>query len=36
MLPMKQLKELSEKGINKKKGLEDEQIAQIRKKHDIK
>ena len=36
MLPMKQLKELSEKGISKKKGLEEDQVAQIRKKHDIK
>jgi poly(A) polymerase/tRNA nucleotidyltransferase (CCA-adding enzyme) len=36
MLPMKQLQELAEKGINKKKDLEDEQVAEIRKKHSIK
>ncbi len=35
MLPMKHLKELSEKGISKKKDLEDVQVAEIRKKHDI-
>ena len=35
MLPMKQLKDLAEKGIIKKKDLEDNQIAEIRKKHDI-
>ncbi len=36
MLPMKQLKDLANKGLNKKKDMEDEQIALIRKKHDIK
>lgn len=36
MLPMKQLKELAEKGIVKKKDLEDSQIGEIRKKHNIK
>lgn len=35
VLPMKQLKEASEKGVNKKKELEEEQTAQIRKKHEI-
>jgi poly(A) polymerase/tRNA nucleotidyltransferase (CCA-adding enzyme) len=36
MLPMKQLNDLAEKGIIKKKDLEDDQIAEIRKKHSIK
>ncbi|MEI6042108.1 MAG: CCA tRNA nucleotidyltransferase [bacterium] len=35
MFPMKQLKELSEKGVLRKKDLENEQIEEIRKKHDI-
>ena len=35
LLPMKQLKDLAEKGISKKKDLEEEKVAEIRKKHDI-
>jgi len=35
MLPMKQLKELAEKGISMKKELEESQKSEIRKKHDI-
>ena len=36
ILPMKHLKELADKGVNKKKDLEDDQIAEIRKKHNLK
>ncbi|MEI6553834.1 MAG: CCA tRNA nucleotidyltransferase [bacterium] len=36
MLPMKQLEDLAKKGIIKKKSLEEDQITEIRKKHDIK
>ena len=35
LLPMKQLKERAEKGIARKKDLEEEKVAEIRKKHDI-
>ena len=35
MLPMKQLREMAERGVEKKREVEEEKVSQIRKKHDI-